>query len=403
MSVTASPPWTDEGRQDPMPWYRQMRELAPVAPVPELGAIVVFGHDEVRAALGDDETFSVARRIAIMPERQRRISIASDTLIGLDPPAHTRLRGLISPAFRPAAIRAMRSRVATISRRLLDSVLPLGEFDFVSLYARPLTETVIAELLGIPSEDRPLYTALSLTLERGVGQFLGHELSETQLGLAETAFEQYADYISGVIAMRREHPRDDFISDLIRAGKQPGGLSEHEILKMTILLNVAGAATTQTLIATAVLELARHPQAWRLLKDRRELVPNAVDEVLRYHGTTHSVSRVATRDTQLGNCPVPAGSTLLLNLQAADRDPRVFADPDRLDVTRPIGRHLAFAAGAHYCAGAALARMETSVFLEHWLERVNSFTCAEDPLDWAKGRLSNIILDALPVTAQLAT
>lgn len=105
----------------------------------------------------------------------------------------------------------------------------------------------------------------------------------------------------------------------------------------------------------------------------------------------------------MGNCPVPAGSTLLLNLQAADRDPRVFADPDRLDVTRPIGRHLAFAAGAHYCAGAALARMEASVFLEHWLERVSSFTCPDDPLDWAKGRLSNIILDALPVTVQLAT
>lgn len=401
MPVTASPPWTDEGRQDPMPWYGHMREQASVAPVPEIGAIVVFGHEEVRAALADDETFSVARRVAIMPERQRRVSVVSDTLIGLDPPEHTRLRGLVTPAFRPAAVRAVRPRVESISRELLGAVLPRREFDFVGSYARPLTEIVIAELLGIPAADRQRYTELSLVLERAVGHFLGDTLPAPQLAAAESAFDAYADYIQGLLAARREHPGDDFISDLVRAGEQPGGLSEHEILKMTILLNVAGATTTQTLIATAVLELARHPHAWRLLKERRELVPNAVDEVLRFHGTTHAVSRVATRDTELGSCPIPAGSTVLLNLQAADRDPAVFPEPDTFDITRPPGRHLAFAVGAHYCAGAALARTEAAVFLEQWLEQVEGFTCPPDPLDWAKGRLSNIILDALPVRVDL--
>jgi cytochrome P450 len=402
MPVTAQPPWTDEGRQDPMPWYRQMREQAPAAAVPEIGAVVVFSHDAVRGALTDDETFSVARRVTIMPERQRRVSVVSDTLIGLDPPEHTRLRALVTPAFRPAVIRAMRPRIEAISERLLDAALPRGRFDFVAAYARPLTETVIAELLGIPSADRERYTRLSTSLERAVGHFLGQQLPEEQLTAAEAAFSAYADYMSTVIAARRADPGDDFISELIRAAGQPDGLSEREILKMAILLNVAGATTTQTLIATAVLELARHPDAWQLLRQRPELVPNAVDEVLRFHGTTHSVSRVATRDTEIGGCPVAAGSTLLLCLQAADRDPATFAEPATFDVTRPPGRHLAFAVGAHYCAGAALARTEAAVFLEQWLWRVRSFSCPSDPLDWAKGRLSNIILDALPVCVELA-
>jgi cytochrome P450 len=384
-----------------MQWYGQMREQASVAPVPEIGAIVVFGHEEVRTALTDDQTFSVARRVAIMPARQRRVSVVSDTLIGLDPPEHTRLRRLVTPAFRPAAVRAVRPRVEAISRELLGAALPLREFDFVGSYARPLPEIVIAELLGIPAADRQRYTELSLVLERAVGHFLGDTLPAAQLAAAESAFDAYADYIQGRLAARREHRGDDFISDLVRAGEQPGGLSEHEIVKMTILLNVAGATTTQTLIATAVLELARHPHAWQLLKERRELVPNAVDEVLRCHGTTHSVSRVATRDTELGGCPIPAGSTVLLNLQAADRDPAVFPEPDTFDITRPPGRHLAFAIGAHYCAGAALARTEAAVFLTQWLEQVERFNCPPDPLDWAKGRLSNIVLDALPVRVEL--
>jgi cytochrome P450 len=400
--VTAQPPWTDEGRQDPMPWYRQMREQAPAAAVPEIGAVVVFNHDAVRGALTDDEAFSVARRVAIMPERQRRVSVVSDTLIGLDPPEHTRLRALVTAAFRPAVIRAMRSRIEAISERLLDAALPRRQFDFVAAYARPLTETVIAELLGIPPADRERYTRLSTSLERAVGHFVGQQLPEEQLAAAEAAFSAYADYMGAVIAARRADPGDDFISELIRAAGQPDGLSEREILKMAILLNVAGATTTQTLIATAVLELARHPDAWQLLRERPELVPNAVDEVLRFHGTTHSVSRVATRDSQIGGCPVAAGSTLLLCLQAADRDPAVFPQPETFDVTRPPGRHLAFAVGAHYCAGAALARTEAAVFLEQWLRRVRSFSCPPDPLDWARGRLSNIILDALPVHVELA-
>jgi cytochrome P450 len=385
-----------------MPWYRQMREQAPAMAVPDMGAVMVFSHDAVRAALTDDETFSVARRVAIMPERQRRVSVVSDTLIGLDPPQHTRLRALVTPAFRPAVIRAMRPRMEAVSERLLDAALSHREFDFVDTYARPLTETVIAELLGIPPADRERYTRLSTGLERAVGHFLGQQLPEEQLAAAEAAFAAYADYMNAVIAARRADPGDDFISELIRAAGQPDGLSEREILKMAILLNVAGATTTQTLIATTVLELARHPDAWRLLRERPELVPNAVDEVLRFHGTTHSVSRVATRDTEIGGCPVAAGSTLLLCLQAADRDPAAFPEPDTFDVTRLPGRHLAFAVGAHYCAGAALARTETAVFLEQWLRRVWSFSCPPDPLDWAKGRLSNIILDALPVRVEPA-
>lgn len=403
MPVTAQPPWTDAGRQDPMPWYRQMREQAQAAFVPEIGAVMVFAHDAVRNALADDDTFSVARRVAIMPERQRRVSVVSDTLIGFDPPEHTRLRALVTPAFRPAVIRALRPRIEAVSDRLLDAALPRLEFDFVDAYARPLTETVIAELLGIPAADRPRYTRLSLSLERAVGHFLGQRLPEEQLTAAEVAFAEYADYMDTVIAARRADPGDDFISDLIRTAAEPDGLSEREILKMAILLNVAGATTTQTLIATAVLELARHPKAWHLLRERPELVPNAVDEVLRFHGTTHSVSRVATRDTDIGGCPVAAGSTVLLCLQAADRDPAAFPEPDAFEVSRPPGRHLAFAVGAHYCAGAALARTEATVFLEQWVRRVRSFSCPPDPLDWAKGRLSNVILDALPVRVELAS
>ncbi|WP_160573730.1 cytochrome P450 [Actinomadura physcomitrii] len=319
----------------------------------------------------------------------------SDTLIGLDPPQHNRLRRLVTPAFRPNVVRALRPRVEAISRELLDAAVPLRDFDF-DAYARPLTERVIAELLGIQPGDRERYTRLSMVLERSVGHFLGQDLPEEQLA-AEAAFAAYAGYIGGVLESRRENPGDDFISDLLRATAEPDGLTEHELLKMTILLNVAGATTTQTLLATTVLELSRRPEVVELLRGRRELVPNAVDEALRFHGTTHSVSRIGTRDTEIGGCPVHEGDTVLLNLQAADRDPAVFPDAGAFDITRPTGRHLAFAIGAHYCAGAALARTEAAVFLEQWLDRVQAFSCPPGPLDWAPGRLSNIILDSPPV------
>jgi cytochrome P450 len=399
--VTAPPPWTDEGRQDPMPWYRQMRARSACADVPELGVAMLFGHDAVRSALMDDETFSIERRIAMMPARQRRVSNVADTLVGLDPPEHTRLRRLVTPAFRQAAVRAMRPRIEAISRDLFDAALPRGEFDFVDAYARPLTETVIAEQLGIPAEHRDLYTHLSIVLERAAGKFVGETLPEDQLAETEVAYDTYAEFTEDVIAERRANPRADLISDLIRAVDETDQLSWHELLKMTILLNVAGAVTTQTLIAITVVELARHPQAWELLKQRRELIPNAVDEVLRFHGTSQSISRVTTRDTEIDGCPIPAGSTVLLGLQSANRDPAVFPDPDTFDVTRPAGRHMAFGFGTHYCLGAALAKTETAVFLEQWLDRVDSFSCPPDPLDWARRRLTAIVLDSLPVRVEL--
>ena len=384
-----------------MPWYHQMQARSACTDVPELGVAMLFGHDAIRSALMDDETFSIEQRIAIMPARQRRVSNVADTLVGLDPPEHTRLRRLVTPAFRLAAVRAMRLRIEAISRDLFDAALPRGEFDFVDAYARPLTETVIAEQLGVPAAQRVLYTHLSTVLERAAGRFVGEKLPEDQLVETEAAYDAYAEFIESVIAERRADPRADLISDLIRAVDETDQLSWHELLKMTILLNVAGAVTTQTLIATTVVELARHPQAWQLLKQRRELIPNAVDEVLRFHGTSQSVSRVTTRDTEINGCPIPAHSAVLLGLQAANRDPAVFPDPDTFDVTRPTGRHLAFGLGTHYCLGAALARTETAVFLEQWLDRVDSFRCPPDPLDWARDRLTAIVLDSLPVRVEL--
>lgn len=395
-----APPWTPAGRQDPFPWYNAMRTEAPVAYLPELNTYGVFGYDVVREALGDDSRFSVAGRVAVMPERQRRVSVVSDTLIGLDPPEHTRLRSLVMPAFRPAAVNRNRARIESLSAELLDAALPKGQFDVVEACARPLPELVIAEFLGIPPVDRPRFTRLSHVMERAVGQFLGHVLSVSQLVAAEEAFDEYASYVSRIVDDRRATPGEDFISDLIRARLEADRLSDHEILKMVILLNVAGATTTQTLLATALLELHRHPDAWHQLRADAELVPGAVDETLRFHGTTHAVSRVATEDTQLGGCAIPADATMLLFLAAANRDPAVFPDPDVFDIERKAGRHLAFASGAHYCVGAPLARQEAQVFLRQWSERVEAFHCPvgnETPVAWAEGRLSNVILDALPV------
>jgi cytochrome P450 len=397
------PPWTNEGRQDPFPWYAHMRVTEPVTWLEEVGAYAVFRYDDVRAVLADDDTFSVAARVAVMPERQRRVSVVSDTLIGTDPPVHTRLRSLVAPAFRPSAIGRMQDKVEQVSADLLEQCLPLRAFDFVTEYARPLPETVIAEMLGIPAGQRDRYSHLTTALERSVGYFLGHGLDEEQLAVAEGAFDEYAEFAEELITQRRDNLGEDFISDLIRARDENDRLSDHEMLKMVILLNVAGATTTQTLIATLLLELDRHPQMWSLLKDRPELVPRAVDEALRYHGTTHSVSRVTTRYVELGGCSIPAGSTILLFLAAADRDEEAFESAESFDITRPVGRQLAFAVGAHYCLGAPLARREAEVFLRHWLQRVEAFSCPADPLAWAKGRLSNIILESLPVEVSLAS
>ncbi|MEO3874250.1 cytochrome P450 [Nonomuraea sp. B12E4] len=272
-----------------------------------------------------------------------------DSFLRLDPPDHTRLRALVSGAFTPRMIERLRPRIESITAELIVA-LP-EEADIVSGLAYPLPVMVITELLGVPPEDHVRFRNWSDTLARGLDPMLTSDL-QSETGRARREFH---DYFRGLVAFRRGHPGEDLVSALTRVED----LTEPELLATCVLLLVAGHETTVNLIGNGVLHLARHG----LLRHAAERPRQVVEEVLRYDPPVQLTIRNALRDADLGGVPVPRGTPVLALIGAANRDPAVFPGPDRFDVTREPGRHLAFGLGIHFCLGATLARMEGEIAL----------------------------------------
>ncbi|MGR6913697.1 cytochrome P450 [[Actinomadura] parvosata] len=271
------------------------------------------------------------------------------SFLWLDPPDHTRLRALVSRAFTPRMVERLRPRVEAITRSLIRA-LP-EEADLVSALAYPLPVMVISEMLGVPPEDRERFRAWSEKLARGLDPMLTEGL------LSETgqARREFGAYFSDLAARRRKRPGDDLLSELTRVRE----LTEPELLATCVLLLVAGHETTVNLIANGALALLRH----ELLPEAARRPRQVVEEVLRYDPPVQLTSRVALEDVSLGGTPVPEGTLVMAVIGAANRDPAIFPEPGRFDVTRSPERHLAFGLGIHFCLGATLARMEGEIAL----------------------------------------
>ena len=375
---------------NPYPFYAALRAANPVfrLPIPvEVGAGVwlLTRHGEVDTVLRE-KLFSVDRTRSdvarLFADRVPQVIAGGPgglrTLLVMDPPDHTRVRGLVSKAFTPRRVAALGARIARLVEELLDEALAKGPLDVIRDLGEPLPAIVIAELLGVPAADHRAFKQWSAALIEAIPQapFQG------AAGIDEKA-EVILRYLRGVIADRRRAPGDDLISGMIEAQEERDALTDQELLATSFLVLLAGHETTTNLIGNGTLALLRSPEQLARLRAEPALLENAVEELLRYDSPVQATVRVATEDVELGGQKLQANALVVCGIGAANRDPAVHPDPDRLDVARPDIRHLSFGLGAHFCLGAALARLEARVAFEGLLARCPDLRLAgEGPLEY---------------------
>jgi cytochrome P450 len=308
-------------------------------------------------------------------------------MLAADPPDHTRLRKLVGKAFTGRAIAALRPRIEQIAGELLDEMeAGPDRIDLLDAYAFPLPITVICELLGVPTDDRNDFRTWSNTL-----------LQSADVAAHTAAGASMASYLTELVDERRARPTDDMLGAIVAASEDSDQLSRHEAISMAFLLLVAGHETTVNLIGTGTYALLRHPAQLDALRADPSLVPNAVEEFLRWDGPVHLATvRFTVEPTVIGGVEIPAGEVVLVSLTSANRDPSRWPDADQLDVRRQAASHLAFGHGIHHCLGAPLARLEGDVAFTQLLARFPALSLDAAELTW---RPSTLIrgLTALPV------
>jgi len=374
-------PFSPEMLADPYPAYRAMRVRGRVQQT-AAGHWLVLGYDEVSHLLTDQRFGEAAGRggrirlSRTQREGPHQLLGRVDTMLSQDPPEHTRLRRLVSKAFTPRSVQKMRPRIQEIVNELLDGLASRAEFDLVSELAWPLPVIVIAEMLGIPREDRERFKRWS----DAMAATLGGDYSS--LDEARRSNEELVEYVGRVIADRRKQPRDDLISRLVAAEESRQRLTEDEMLGTVALLLVAGNETTTHLISSSMLALLRNPEQIARLRAEPSLLPSAIDEMLRYTGPVHTTRRTAREDVSLGDARISRGEVVVGILAAANRDPDKYADPDRLDVASNPTDHVAFGDGIHFCLGAALARLEGQIAIGTLLARFPDLRLLDDHPEW---------------------
>ena len=396
MTVPTTPLARPAELADPWPVLAALRESGPVRRVdPRLGVPVwvVARYDDVLAALSDprlsnDPHHAVALRSLL------RGDFLSRSMIGVDPPEHTRLRRLVSKAFTARRVEALRPRVRQITDALLDRITPRGTAELIGEFALPLPITVIGELLGVPDADRERFRAWT-------DEVLDQPFDPHQdMARVAAARERMHGYLADLVEDKRTRPADDLLTDLVEATDEGERLDAQELLAMTFLLLVAGYVTTVNLIGNGTLALLRHPDQLDRLRAEPALVPQAVEELLRFDGPVNpGLTRYAVEDLEIGGVSIPRGEVVLLAVAAADRDPDRFPQPDSLDVAATGPGHLAFGHGVHYCLGAPLARLEGQIAFTELLARLPDLTLAvgEDELQWSAGGVLRGLKE-LPVT-----
>jgi cytochrome P450 len=299
-------------------------------------------------------------------------------MLGVDPPEHTRLRSLVSQAFTPRMIRRLEPRLHAIAHELLDAALREREVDLVAALTSPLPVIVIAEMIGIPTADRGRFKVWSDALVKNLGVGILTPPTPERLEEQRVVIREMRAYFLPLTEERRREPREDLLSGLVAAESEGSKLGFDEMIQTLILLLVAGNETTTNLIGNAVLELLAHPESLQELRADRALLPDAVEEVLRFSSPVQMDPRRATRATEIGGVPVAEDQFVIGWIGSANRDGAVFERPDVFDIRRTNNRHLAFGFGPHYCLGASLASLEAQVAIGALLERTRSFRRVDD-------------------------
>jgi len=315
-------------------------------------------------------------------------------MLFLDPPAHVRLRSLASQAFSPRRVEVLRSHIQDITNSLLDRVQSNGRMDVIGDLAEPLPCIVTAEMLGVPTTDHRQLKAWSQDFAEMLGNFQHNP--NRALGILRSV-EEMTRYFRSAMKEQRLRPRGGLISSLMSAEIQGDRLSEEEVIANCIVTMVGGQETTTNLIGNGILALLRHPNQLQKLRSDLSLIPNAVEELLRYESPSQHTARLAPEDTILGGKLIRKGQAAIAVMAAANRDPERFPNPDQLDIERADNRHVAFGWAAHFCFGAPLARIEGQIAFESILRRSPSLALQTASLTW-RNNLGLRGLTALPIT-----
>jgi cytochrome P450 len=350
-------------REDPLPWHAGSG-----------GAWCVLKHADVMSVSRDPQRFTSTRGIQIGMNAEARPAFVPPTILEMDPPQHNQYRKLVIGAFTPRAAKVQETMVRQIARECLDAIEPGTVADLVEGLAVPLPMYVIAEMLGVPRSDRARFKQWSDSMIEAGG---GRRSAATDAMLGEML-----RYFAAVLAERRRAPKDDLVSTLAFAEIEGETLTDPEILMFCITLLAAGNETTRNLISGGSLLLMRHPEQRQRLLAEPALLPNAIEEMLRWWTPVQSFTRVATRDTELRGKRIAEGDVMMLLYASANRDEEIWGeDADRFDVARDHAhlRHLAFGFGEHLCLGAPLARLEARVLFEELLARYPAFALEGEP------------------------
>ena len=396
VKITLSDLISQETKRNLIPFYARLREQEPLIYIPDdlygMGRSWMATTYDDAVTILKDPRFTKDKRKVLPPQDEQSATQASmfQSMITLDPPDHTRLRGLVSKAFTPRIIEQLRPHIQQVTSELLDAVQPCGQMDLIHDFASLLPIAVIGEMLGVPATDRQQFRTWTQTVVNA---------SPQQAPARRSAVEAFRRYIQTLLAEKRAHPGSDLTSSLVSVEENGEMLSEHELREMIFLLLVAGN-TTVNLISTGTLALLQHPDQMHQLQRHPSLIHSAIEELLRYTAPLSlSDERWATEDIALHGKVIRKGEKVFASLIAANTDPQQFPDPERLDIARQGNQHLAFGKGIHSCLGASLARLEGQIALGTLLQRLPNLRLASDPeqLIWNSNPMWHG-LTSLPVT-----
>ncbi len=387
--ATTTPPalFSAEFQQDPYPTYRHLRAGPRLQPLPERpGFWLVYGYADCTALLRDSRLTSHRPARAMLgvaddalEEFAPLVSHMQRWLLQLDAPRHAQLRRLMNPGFAPPAVERLRPEIEAIIDRLLNEMEDSSEPDLIRHLAYPLPVQVISEMLDLPQELRRRCTELSNDIANWFGNVLR---TPERARAAQRAISELTGYFAGLVRERRRQPRDDLLSLLISAGERGKRLSDDEVYAQCVMLLFAGHETTRHLIGNAMFTLLSHQRTLAEVHSHPQFVPNAIEELLRFESPIQAIPRGVKADIDFDGETIPAGSSLVFMIGAAQRDPRQYEEPDLLDVHRQHIRHLAFGGDAHVCLGATLARLESQLAVGALLRRFPTLALADDRPDW---------------------
>jgi len=357
-------PFDPDFRANPYPHFPALLDGPPRQLKLFMPTTIIARYADVITVLHDHERFTVRR--PEIPYRERIDPFGgAPTILTADPPVHARLRKLVSKAFTPRRVRELEPRIREITADLLSHANGSSEVEAMATLANPLPVIVIAELLGVSAADHAQFKQWSNDMISSFGQDVA--AGPSPAGLA--AKDELRRYLAEAIKQRSANPADDLISALITARDETDTLSENELLAFVVLLLLAGNETTTNLIGNGLLALCRNPEQQNRLRENREMIPRAIEEMLRYDPPVQMTVRMPTAATNVGGTEIAEGSLAFILLAAANRDPAHFPRPENFDVAREPNEHVSFGEGIHFCLGAPLARLEGAIAIEQMLEK----------------------------------